>query len=50
MSNFQPFEVVDRGSETLLQMAENLNKLSSIRVKALQYFYINQEIKGLFPI
>ena len=26
MSNFQPHEVVDRGSETQLQVAENLNK------------------------
>ena len=24
-SNFQPFEVVDRGSETQLQVGENLN-------------------------
>ena len=28
MGNFQPHEVVDRGSETQLQMAENLNKLN----------------------
>ena len=27
MSNFQPLEVVDRGSETQLQVGENLNKL-----------------------
>ena len=27
MSNFQPLEVVGRGSETQLQVAENLNKL-----------------------
>ena len=33
MSNFQPLEVVDRGSETQLQEAENLNKLTSIRVE-----------------
>ena len=26
MSNFQPLEVVDRGSETQLQVVENLNK------------------------
>ena len=26
MSNFQPSEVVGRGSETQLQVAENLNK------------------------
>ena len=33
MSNFQAFEVVSRGSEEQLQMAENLNKLlSRIRV------------------
>ena len=28
MSNFQPLEVVGRGSETQLQVAENLNKLT----------------------
>ena len=28
MSNFQPLEVVDRGSETQLQVDENLNKLT----------------------
>ena len=28
MSNFQPLEVVGRGSETKLQVAENLNKLT----------------------
>ena len=28
MSNFQPLEVVDRGSETQLQVVENLNKLT----------------------
>ena len=27
MSNFQPLEVVDRGSETQLQVVKNLNKL-----------------------
>ena len=27
MSNFQPLEVVGRGSETQLQVGENLNKL-----------------------
>ena len=27
MSNFQPLEVVDRGSETQPQVVENLNKL-----------------------
>ena len=27
MRNFHPFEVVGRGSETQLQMGENLNKL-----------------------
>ena len=26
MSNFQPLEVVDRGSETQSQVVENLNK------------------------
>ena len=33
MINFHPLDVVDRGSETQLQMGENLNKLSS-RIKA----------------
>ena len=28
MSNFQPLEVVGRGSETRLQVAEHLNKLT----------------------
>ena len=28
MSNFQPLEVVDHGSETQPQVAENLNKLT----------------------
>ena len=28
MSNFQPLEVVGRGSETQLQVAENLYKLT----------------------
>ena len=28
MSSFQPLEVVGRGSETQLQVAENLNKLT----------------------
>ena len=27
MSNFQPLEVVDRGSDTQSQVVENLNKL-----------------------
>ena len=31
MSNFQPLEVVDRGSETQPQVVENLNGLSRIR-------------------
>ena len=34
MTNFQPLEVVNRGSETQPQVVENLNKLlSRIRVK-----------------
>ena len=28
MSNFQPLDVVGRGSETQLQVGENLNKLT----------------------
>ena len=31
MSNFQPLKVVGRGSETQLQMGENLNKLKQLR-------------------
>ena len=30
MSNFQPLEVVGRGSETQLQVGENLNELTYI--------------------
>ena len=30
MSNFHPFEVVSRGSETQLQMGENLDKITLI--------------------
>ena len=34
MSNFHPLEIVGRGSETQLQVGENLNKLiSALRVK-----------------
>ena len=29
MANFQPLEVVGRGSETQLQVGKNLNKLTS---------------------
>ena len=36
MSNFHPLEVVGRGSETQLQVGENLNYLiSALRVKLL---------------
>ena len=28
MSNFHPLEVVDRGSETQLQVSENLNEIT----------------------
>ena len=31
VSNFHPLEVVGRGSETQLQVGENLNKLTKIR-------------------
>ena len=35
-TNFQSLEVVDRGSETQLQVAENLNfLLSALRVKLI---------------
>ena len=30
MSNFQPLEVVDRGSETQPKVAENVNKLNNL--------------------
>ena len=32
MGNFQPLEVVGRGSETQLQVADNLNKLRISRL------------------
>ena len=35
MSNFQQLEVVGRGSETQLHVAENKNELNRIRVKAV---------------
>ena len=42
MSNFQPLEVVGRGSETQLQVVENLNKLR-IRVNVfLKKYNINR--------
>ena len=31
MSNFQPLDVVGRGSETQLQVGENLNQITSHR-------------------
>ena len=38
MSNFQPFEVVSRNSETQTQVGENLNILTQQdKVKALHY-------------
>ena len=30
MSNFQPLEIVGRGSETQLQVGENLNTLNTL--------------------
>ena len=36
MGNFQPLEVVGRGSETQLQVADNLNKLRISRVKSFE--------------
>ena len=39
--NFHPFEVVDRGSETQFQVAENLNKLTQ-QDKGLS---VNQQIQ-----
>ena len=35
MSNFHPLEVVGRGSETQLQVGENLNYFKIIRVKTV---------------
>ena len=37
MSNFQPFEAVDRGSETQPQMIEKFKEISRIRVKPLSW-------------
>ena len=43
MSNFQPLEVVVRGSETQLQVGENFNKLrEGLKRKFLQFVvYLN---------
>ena len=41
MSNFQPLEVVGRGSETQLQVGENLNKITLYELgKYYAYLYI----------
>ena len=40
MSNFQPPEVVDRGSETQPQVVENLNKLNWTRTTSVCLFLI----------
>ena len=41
MSNFQPLEVVGRGSETQLQVGENLNKITLYALgKYYAYLYI----------
>ena len=37
MSNFEPLEDVDRGSETQIQVVENLNKLTC-QVKVNQWY------------
>ena len=37
LSNFQPLEVVRRGSETQLQVAKNLNKLTGEGLKIVQF-------------
>ena len=59
MSNFQPLEVVSRGSEAQLQVAENLNKLPCrIRAKNttkrrhnvflyLSYIYVLKQVGPL---
>ena len=42
MSNFRPLEVVDRGSETQLQVGEKLlNYLSRIRINANSKTFMN---------
>ena len=45
MSNFRPLEVVDRGSETQLQVSEKLidNRIA-IRVKNSFFDYIDQAL------
>ena len=43
MSNYQPLEVVRRGSETQLQVGQNLNQLTyQMRVNAPKYFHTNR--------
>ena len=49
MSNFQPLEVVGRGSETQLQEAENLNSYFS-RIRVNTWSNLNQSVSLiLFP-
>ena len=45
MINFQPLEVVDRGSETQPQVVENLNKLIGRRRDKVKYETIIPQIK-----
>ena len=40
MSNFQPLEVVGRGSETQLQAGENLNRLTSVQLNCFIHFAV----------
>ena len=44
MSNFQPLEVVDRGSEPQPQVVEHLNKFKKI-TSAGYYFYITINVQ-----
>ena len=46
MSNFQPVDVVDRGSETQLQVGENLNYLiNGVRDNFSDFFWFEQCLK-----
>ena len=46
MSNFQPVDVVDRGSETQLQVGENLNYLiNGVRDNFSDFFRFEQGLK-----
>ena len=48
MSNFHSFEVVGRGSETQLQMGENLNKIPWY-VKGEHFYIMTNQKHGDMP-